>query len=118
MTGKQFEELPVNWTIRKTNKKVLNLPIDQIHEQENCKIKGKGGINGLTENPSSLQNWMICGAEILRIVAKFEVFQLRNKTNNYSHHDKGSTYQGKIHKTIFASYSNYRTLWRSFLLLF
>ena len=53
---------------------------------------------------------MICGAEILRIVAKFEVFQLRNKTNNYSHHDKGSTYQGKIHKTIFASYSNYRTL--------
>ena len=41
---------------------------------------------------------MICGAEILRIVAKFEVFQLRNKTNNYSHHDKGSTYQGKIHK--------------------
>ena len=66
-------------TIQKTNKTFSNSPIDQIHEQENYKIKGKGGIIGLTENPSSSQKWMICGPEISRIFTEFEVFHLRSK---------------------------------------
>ena len=48
----QFME---NFTVRKTNNRFPNLPIDQVHEQQNAKLKGKGGIIGLTENPSSLQ---------------------------------------------------------------
>ena len=79
MTDKQFEELSANWTIQKTNKTFSNSPIDQTHEQENYKIKGKGGNIGLTENPSSSQKWMICGPEISRIFTEFEVFHLRSK---------------------------------------
>ena len=74
MTDKQFEDLSANWTIQKTNKNVLTLPIDQIHEQEYYKIKGEAGLFGLTENSSSLQKWMIFGPEISRIFTEFEVF--------------------------------------------
>ena len=42
---------------------------------------------------------MICGSEVLRIVTKFELSQLRSKTNNYSHHDEGSFYFGTIIRT-------------------
>ena len=42
---------------------------------------------------------MICGREVLRIVTKFEVSQLRSKINNYSHHDEGSFYFGTIIRT-------------------
>ena len=38
------------------NKKISNLPTDQIHDQENYNITGKGGIISFTENPSKLQN--------------------------------------------------------------
>ena len=100
MTEKQFEELFAKWTIQKTNKQFSNLPTDQIYKQENCKIKDKRGIIGLTENPSSLQKWLICSPEISRIVTEFEVFHLRSKTNNYSHHDEGSSYQGKFHNKV------------------
>ena len=99
MTDKQFEDLSVNWTIQKTNKNALTLPIDQIHEQEYYKIKGKAGLFGLTENSSSLQKWMIFGSEISRIFTEFEVFHVRSKTNNYSHRE-GNSYQGKFYNKV------------------
>ena len=100
MTDKQFKELSANSTIKKKKKKIFQFTYYQIHEQENCKVNGKGGIIGLTENRSTLQKWMICSPEILRIVTKFEVFHIRSKTNNYSHHNLGSSYQGKFHKVL------------------
>ena len=42
------------------HKRFSNLSIEQIYGQENCKIKSKGGIIGLSDNPSSLQKWMFC----------------------------------------------------------
>ena len=35
-----------NFAVRKTNNGFSNLPIDQVHEQQNAKLKGKGGIIG------------------------------------------------------------------------
>ena len=35
-----------------------------------------------------------------RIVTEFEVFHLRSQINNYSHHDEGSSYQGKFHNKV------------------
>ena len=57
-----------NWTLRKTNKRFSNLPLDQIHEQQNAIIKGKGGVVGLTQNPSALKRWMISGPELAQII--------------------------------------------------
>ena len=42
-----------NWVIQKTNGWFSAIHLDQTHEQENAKVKGKGGVVGLTENPVS-----------------------------------------------------------------
>ena len=47
-----------------------------------------------------LQKWIICGPEISRIVTEFEVFHLRSKTNNYSHHREGNSYPKKFHNKV------------------
>ncbi|KAG1650849.1 Kelch domain-containing protein 4 [Nymphon striatum] len=47
-----------HWVVQKTQKRFSKIPIDQVHEQENCKIKGKGGVIGITENQSALQRWL------------------------------------------------------------
>ncbi|KAG1678099.1 hypothetical protein GQR58_013587 [Nymphon striatum] len=45
-----------HWVVQKTQKRYSRIsPIDQVHEQENCKIKGKGGVIGITENQAALQ---------------------------------------------------------------
>ncbi|KAG1663262.1 hypothetical protein GQR58_020491 [Nymphon striatum] len=44
-----------HWVVQKTQKRFSKIPIDQVHEQENCKIKGKGGVIGITENQAALQ---------------------------------------------------------------
>ena len=44
----------MKWVVSKTCNRFSSIPIDQVHEQENAKMKGKGGIIGLTENPTEL----------------------------------------------------------------
>ena len=64
LTGIQLDELSNkldNQKKKKKNKIFLDLTIDQVHEQKNCKLKVRGGIIGLTENLSSLQKLLICG---------------------------------------------------------
>ena len=41
------------WTVcqRQTRGFTLAIPIDQVHKQENSKVRGKGGVVGLTDNP-------------------------------------------------------------------
>jgi len=51
------------WVVSKSSRRFSAIPIDQTHEQENKKVKGKGGAVGLTENPSALKRWMIAGPQ-------------------------------------------------------
>ncbi len=60
------EEFWNKWVISKTANQFSRIPIDQAHEQENAKVKGKGGVIGLTESPAALRRWMICGPELAR----------------------------------------------------
>ena len=39
-----------NWVVQKTCRRFSAIPLDQTHEQENAKVKGKRGVGGLTEN--------------------------------------------------------------------
>ncbi|KAG1674335.1 hypothetical protein GQR58_015133 [Nymphon striatum] len=48
-----------HWVVQKTQKRFLKIPIDQVHEQKNCKIKGKRGVIGITENQAALQKWLV-----------------------------------------------------------
>ncbi len=44
-----------SWVIQKISQRFSTIPLDQAHEQENAKVKGKGGVVGLTENPVALR---------------------------------------------------------------
>ena len=49
----------------------------------NAKVKGVGGAINLTENESSLQRWLICGPEIVRILDAFEgTFNIASNHNS------------------------------------
>ena len=48
-------EFKKHWVVSKTKKIFSCMPLDQVHEQENAKVKGKGGVFGLTESPAALQ---------------------------------------------------------------
>ena len=57
-----------HFTIKKTGNAFSAMAIDQAHEQNNAAVKGDGGAVGLTENPSALKRWMICGPEMARLI--------------------------------------------------
>ena len=48
------------------------LPIDHAHEQMNKKLKGVGGVIGLTENPLMLERWIVAGPD-LRHLKEFKM---------------------------------------------
>ena len=51
---------------------VFNNPYnDQAHEQENAKVKGNGGVVGLTENPAALCRWLLSGPELARLLTQW-----------------------------------------------
>ena len=49
------EEFKSKWVVSKTCNRFSSIPIDQIHEQENAKVKGKGGVIGLNRKTNSLE---------------------------------------------------------------
>ena len=67
-------ELSENWTVHKTHHTFSDIPIDQAYAQENAKLKGKGGVVGLTENPSAPRKWVISGPEVSRLLAEIEIY--------------------------------------------
>ena len=44
------------WVVDKTGNRFSSIPVDQVREQENAKVKGTGGVIGLTENPAALSH--------------------------------------------------------------
>ena len=83
-----------NFTVRKTMRPFSAIAIDQAHEQNNASVKGCGGAIGLTENPSALKRWMLCGPEMARLIDEFES-SMKGQTNNgiLKHHDNTSQSQ-------------------------
>jgi hypothetical protein len=83
------EFLAGNFTVKKTARPFSAIAIDQAHEQNNGAIKGDGGAVGLTENPSALRRWMVCGPEMARLIGEFESSMEGNqKTSNLLHHEQ------------------------------
>ena len=76
--------------------------LDQAHEQENAKVKGKGGVVGLTENPTALKRWMIAGPEFARLNTEFESLFLpeMDPDINSRHHEKGLALQQSFKKQV------------------
>lgn len=89
------DELAEHWVVSKSSKRFSRIPLDQVHEQENCKVKGKGGIIGLTENSAALQRWLVSGPEQRRLLEEFENEYLPQEDLdiNYHHHEEGLSTQ-------------------------
>ena len=87
------------WAVSKTNNRFSAIPIDQVHEQENSKVKGKGGVVGLTDNPTALLRWAIAGPEQARLITQFEKEYLTDPEDTrveYQHHDEGISSQERF----------------------
>lgn len=70
------------------------IPLDQAHEQNNKLIKDDGGAIGLTENPSQLLRWMLCGPEIARVINEFEDVSITSTPpGNTKHHEQTKSVQ-------------------------
>ena len=93
-TKSEFEK---NWVVNKTGKRFSFLPIDQVHEQENCKVKGDGGAVGLTQNPHAFNRWMLAGPEQARLIHDFEEsFIPSNADFDFRHHEEGEASQRRF----------------------
>ena len=89
-----------SWAIHKTSHRFSTTPFDQAHDQENDKVKGKGGVGSLTENPLALKRWIIAGPETARIIEEFEQTFLpeADLDKNYQQHKNGTSAQEKFCK--------------------
>ena len=89
------EDLMKNWVVQKTSRRFSAISLDQTHKQENAKVKGKGGVIGLTENPVALQWWMVTGPQMARLITEFESTFLpeADPDLNYRHHEEGMSTQ-------------------------
>ena len=68
-----------NFTVRKTNRVLSSMALDQAHEQNNAAVKSDGGVVGLTQSPSALGRWMVAGPELMRMTSEFEASPERKK---------------------------------------
>ena len=57
---------------QKSDRPFSCLSDDQIHEQNNRKVKSEGGAVSLLSSPAALLKWMVSGPEIARVVVEFE----------------------------------------------
>ena len=80
------------------------IPMDEAYEQENAKVKGKGGLVGLTENPAALKRWIIACPGTARIIEKFEEAFLPEADHdiNYRHHEQGASAQENFRKQAYS----------------
>ena len=82
----------------KSNRRFSSLPIDQAHEQANKRVKGAGGIIGLTENPAMLQRWIAAGPEISRALEEFS--EPRDDDEILPHHEEGPRNQSRFQRHV------------------
>ena len=78
------------------------MPIDQAHEQANKRVKGAGGMIGVTEYPKMLKRWAIYVPELSCIVEDFESDNDDNDTDSdyLPHHEEGQSSQSRYHQHI------------------
>lgn len=87
----EFEE---HWVLNKTGKRFSSMPLDQVHEQENCKLKNQGGIIGITSDSKSLQKWLLVAPENARLLTEFEnQYWYHDNSDEYQHHDENQASQ-------------------------
>jgi hypothetical protein len=89
-----------HWTITRSNRRFSSIPIDHAHEQANKRVKGVGGMIGLTENPAMLERWIVIGPEICRVVEEFTGVNDNDDDEELPHHEEGYASQHRFHRHV------------------
>ena len=83
-----------SFTGQKTTKRLSCIALDQVHEQENVKIKGIAGVASMIEKDDTLMQWMVVGPKVANILEDFEFNFIRKKIDIHGyHHDEGISNQ-------------------------
>ena len=109
-----------NFVVQKSHRAFSSIPIDQAHEQNNKVVKGDGGAIGLTENPSQLLRWMICGPEVSRLINEFQTSEELTKKSqsegpDLRHHEQMSGVQATFQKQVKALCTTFVEMGNPFL---
>ncbi|VDI11877.1 Hypothetical predicted protein, partial [Mytilus galloprovincialis] len=112
------EDMEYSWAAFHANRlegdsdTLLDITIDQAHEQNNKLVKGDGGAIGLTENMTQLQRWMVSGPEIARVINEFESAQERIKKDQSKGPDLRHHEQVKSRQDTFARQFDDESIWK------
>ena len=90
------------WVVQKSYNWFSTIPIDQAHEQENAKVKGNGGLVGLTENSAALCRWLLSCPKLARLLTQFEeqYLPVTNSETECTHHEEGLSHQMRFHNQV------------------
>ena len=100
------DDFKKQWAVNKTKHRFSALSIDNVHEQLNAKVKGKGEIIGLTDKPYALQRWLISGPEMAHVVEEFELQYMspeEDKSILHHHaegHEEQNNYRQQVQKLV------------------
>ena len=78
------------FTVQKKTKRIFSsIATGQALEQNNACTKEDGGAVGLINQPNALQNWMVAGPEVARVIGEFETVQEQHDSKAQTlHHDQ------------------------------
>ena len=74
---KQFIE--GHFVAHKSRRVFSGLATDQVHEQNNAKVKGEGGAVGLLDSPNALRRWMCGGPEAARVCEEYKCSYMKEE---------------------------------------
>ena len=80
------------------------MALDQNHEQQNARIKGRGGAIGLTANDPSLRRWLASGPEVARLLDEFAFCDEGEDDVTLEHHDSTVAIQSQFLKDVNSHY--------------
>ena len=96
--------------VQRSVNKFSAISLDQAHEQMNDKLKGDGGMIGLTENSNGLRRWMVSGPEVARIVQEFEDTADEEPTGDKAHHEDSAAFNKRFAKHVNALHKTFLEL--------
>ena len=105
-----MELIKGNFSFLKTNTHFSRIALDQVHEQNNRKIKGISGATHLInrQNDSALIRWELCGPEIDRLLTDFEDnINITNKEGISKHHEDNETFQSNFYSDVENVYNGF-----------
>jgi hypothetical protein len=101
LPGNIKEEFAQFWVLSKTANKFSCVPLDQVHEQNNERVKGMGGTVGLTENPVTFIRWMVAGPEQARVLEEIESHSMESEPSGiHQQHEQCLSCHTKIQKQV------------------